>query len=187
MSQRHLIASIVGTVPVLALLGVIGLALLLAAMRIEHDSDTLLPRRTGPFPVGRTSRIWIDNTHSDQPASGKPFMFLVSDHDDVTDPVERRITADVRSVYGRLSPNERLLLRIRGANHFGFSDDAALLRSRVVLRTLRALGIVSIDGRRQLAVTAYWVRSFFDAYLQQPRSSSLRISSSRYPEILVEN
>jgi hypothetical protein len=32
-----------------------------------------------------------------------------------------------------------------------------------VLRMLRRLGILGIDGRRQLAVTAHCVHSFFDA------------------------
>ncbi|MGB8377891.1 MAG: hypothetical protein WCE70_05385 [Rhodanobacteraceae bacterium] len=55
-----------------------------------------------------------------------------------------------------------------------------------MLRILRALDIPGIDGPRQLAVTAYCVLSFLDAYLQRPRISSLRISSPRYPEILLE-
>jgi hypothetical protein len=56
---------------------------------------------------------------------------------------------------------------IPGANHFGFSD-GALLKSHIVLRTLRMLGILGIDGRRQLAVTADCVHNFFDAHLKAP-------------------
>jgi hypothetical protein len=74
---------------------------------------------------------------------------------------------------------------IRGANHFLFSDDGALLKSHIVLRTLLMLGIVGIDGRRQLAVTAYCVHSFFDAYLKQESVSQLQLSSPLYPEIRV--
>jgi hypothetical protein len=74
---------------------------------------------------------------------------------------------------------------IRGANHFLFSDDGALLKSHMVLRTLRLVGILGIDGRRQLAVTAYCVHSFFDAYLEKTAPSQLKISSPLYPEIQV--
>jgi hypothetical protein len=59
------------------------------------------------------------------------------------------------------------------------------LKSHIVLRTLRMLGIVGIDGRRQLAVTAYCVHSFFDAYLKGAGVSRLKISSPLYPEIQV--
>jgi hypothetical protein len=47
------------------------------------------------------------------------------------------------------------------------------------------LGIVGIDGRRQLAVTSHYVHSFFDVYLKGPSSASLKISDPRYPEIQV--
>jgi hypothetical protein len=59
------------------------------------------------------------------------------------------------------------------------------LKSHIVLRTLRMLGIVGIDGRRQLAVTTYCVHSFFDAYLKGTSVSRLNISSPLYPEIQV--
>ena len=81
--------------------------------------------------------------------------------------------------------NGRLWIEIRGANHFLFSDDGALLKSHIVLRALRMFGIVGIDGRRQLAVTAYCLRSFFDAYLKGASASPLNISSPLYPEIQV--
>ena len=115
----------------------------------------------------------------------QPFMFLLSDHGDSSDPVSRQILANIQSIYDRLPPNGRLRIAIRGANHFLFSDDGALLKSRIVLRTLRMLGIVGIDGRRQLAVTAYCVHSFFDAYLKGESVSGLKIASPHYPEIQV--
>jgi hypothetical protein len=59
------------------------------------------------------------------------------------------------------------------------------LKSHIVLRTLRVVGILGIDGRRQLAVTAYCVRRFFDAYLKGSAASRLEISSPLYPEIQV--
>ena len=59
------------------------------------------------------------------------------------------------------------------------------MKSQIVRRTLRLFGILGIDGRRQLAVTAYCVHSFFGAYLQGASVSPLKISSPLYPEIQV--
>jgi dienelactone hydrolase len=115
----------------------------------------------------------------------QPFMFLLSGHGNSSDPEIGQIWANIQSIYDRLPPDGRLRLQIRGANHFLFSDDGALLKSHIVLRTLRMLGIVGIDGRRQLDVTTYCVRSFFDAYLKGASVSRLEISSPLYPEIQV--
>ena len=101
------------------------------------------------------------------------------------DPVDLRIWANIQSIYDRLPPEGRLRIAIHGANHFLFSDDGALLKSHVVLRALRMAGIVGIDGRRQLAVTAYCVHSFFDAYLKGTSAARLDLPSSIYPEIRV--
>jgi predicted dienelactone hydrolase len=115
----------------------------------------------------------------------RPFMFLLSDHSHESDPDGSQIGANIQSIYDRLPLDGRAFIEIRGANHFLFSDDGALLKSHIVLRTLRMLGIVGIDGRRQLAVTAYCVHSFFDAYLKGTSVSRLNISSPLYPEIQV--
>jgi len=115
----------------------------------------------------------------------QPFMFLLSDHGASSDPVSRQILANIQSIYDRLPPDERLRIAIRGANHFLFSDDGALLKSRVVRWTLRRFGMLDIDGRRQLAVTTYCVHSFFDAYLKGASVSRLNLSSPLYPEIQV--
>ena len=115
----------------------------------------------------------------------RPFMFLLSDHSHESGPETLEIKANIQSIYNRLPQDGRAFLEIRGANHFLFSDDGALLKSHIVLRTLRALGIVGIDGRRQLAVTTYCVHSFFDAYLKGTGVSRLNISSPLYPEIQV--
>ncbi len=116
----------------------------------------------------------------------KPFMFLLSDHGDFSSDAEtRQIQADIQSVYDRLPANGRLRVAIRGANHFTFSDDGALLKSRILLGVLRVLGMLGINGRRQLAVTTYCVHTFFDAYLKGSRGSRLNLSSPLYPEIQV--
>jgi dienelactone hydrolase len=135
----------------------------------------------------------------------QPFMFLMSDHGDLPgrrpvrgsgprgrqrDPSHEpaddlRIWANIQSIYDRLPPDGRLLVAIRGANHFLFSDDGALLKSHIVLRALRLAGVVGIDGRRQLAVTAHCVHSFFDTYLRGAGGRPLELRSPLYPEIRV--
>ncbi|SPE43346.1 conserved exported hypothetical protein [Candidatus Sulfopaludibacter sp. SbA3] len=114
----------------------------------------------------------------------KPFMILLSGYGDFSSDAEvRQIQAGIQSVYDRLPPDARVRLTIRGANHFTFNDDGALLKSRLMRGVLRVFGKLSIDGRRQLAVTAYCVRTFFDAYLKGGAASRLGISSPLYPEI----
>jgi hypothetical protein len=93
--------------------------------------------------------------------------------------------ADIQSIYSRLPVNGRLRIVIRGANHFTFSDDGAVIKSHLVRGVLRLFGKLGINGRRQLEVTAYCVHSFFDAYLKGTDGSRLTISSPRYPEIQV--
>jgi predicted dienelactone hydrolase len=114
----------------------------------------------------------------------KPFMFLLSDHRP-SDPETREIEADVQSLYDRLPADGRQRIVIRGANHFTFNDDGALMKSRVVRGLLHLFGKLGIDGRRQLEVTAFCVRTFFDAYLNRPGVVPPDISSTAYPEIQV--
>jgi len=59
------------------------------------------------------------------------------------------------------------------------------LKSRIVRGVLRLSGMLGTDGRRQLAVTAYCVHSFFDAYVKGPGVSRPKIVSPLYPEIQV--
>jgi hypothetical protein len=87
-------------------------------------------------------------------------MFVFSAHIHASDPDSRRVQADIQSLYDRLPSDRRLRVSIRGSNHFTFSDDGALLKSRLVRIVLRMFGQLKIDGSRQLAVTAYCVRSF---------------------------
>ncbi len=91
----------------------------------------------------------------------------------------------MQSIYDRLPPEGRLRISIRGANHFTFSDDGALLKSYVVRGALRVFCKLGIDGRRQLAVTTYCMHTFFDAYLKGTSVSPLNLSSPLYPEIQV--
>lgn len=116
----------------------------------------------------------------------RPFMFLLSGQGDFSSDAEvRQIKADIQSVYDRLPGDARLRIVIRGANHFLFSDDGALLKSRILMWALRTSGVLHIHGRRQLAVTAYCLRSFFDAYLKRPGAAPPQLASPLYPEIQV--
>jgi len=95
----------------------------------------------------------------------RPFLFLLSDHRQDADPENRRILMTIQSLYDRLPPSARALVTLPGANHFLFSDDGALLKSHIVLRVLRTIGVLGLDGRSQLAATATAVRRFLDAHV----------------------
>lgn len=103
----------------------------------------------------------------------QPFLFVLSDH--TGEPGSAQILADVHAIYDRLPAGRRRLSVIPGANHFAFSDDGALLKSRLFRLLLRASGKLRIDSRRQLAITREELHKFFDAQLNaaSPPPSSL--------------
>ena len=110
------------------------------------------------------------------------FMFIFSDHSrELSDPASRQILADIQSIYGRL-PSGRLLITIRRANHFSFSDQM-LLKSHYVIGLLRLFGFGGLDGRRGLAITAEYVHTFFDVYLKDAPAELLNKPSQLYPEV----
>jgi predicted dienelactone hydrolase len=112
----------------------------------------------------------------------QPFMFMLSDHSrELSDPAGRQILADIQSIYGRL-PNGRLLITIRGANHFSFSDQI-LLKSHYVIGLLRIFGFDGLEGRRGLAITAEYVHTFFDVYLKDAPAALLNNPPQLYPEV----
>ena len=111
----------------------------------------------------------------------QPFMFLLGEHEDGPDEETRRVAANIHSIYDRLPTDRRALIVIRGASHYLFSDDA-MLKSPLAMRVMRTLGIVRLDGRRQVAVTAHYISTFFDVYLRGAPASQLQ-SQTAYPEI----
>jgi dienelactone hydrolase len=116
----------------------------------------------------------------------QPFMFLLSDHrgesaDAETPEAIRQAGANIRSIYDRLPIDRRLQITIRGANHFMFSD-GAMLKSPFAMRAMRSLGILRLDGRRQVAVTAHCIRAFFDVYLKGAPASELK-GQLAFPEL----
>lgn len=113
-------------------------------------------------------------------ALSQPFLFLLSDHGDLNDAEGRAVLGDIRSIYDRL-PNGRLLLMIRGANHFSFSDQI-LLKSQYVIRTLRLFQGGPLP-RRGLAITRAYVHTFFDVYLKGAPASQLERLPKAFPEV----
>src|SRR5215470_2410432 len=64
----------------LAILGLLGIALLFGSLWIEHAFPITLPAPTGPFPVGRSIYDWTDQSSVDTlaPVSGTKRELLVS-------------------------------------------------------------------------------------------------------------
>ena len=111
----------------------------------------------------------------------QPFLFLLSDHGDLSAPEPHKVITDLESLYDRL-PNGRLLLFIRGANHFSFSDQI-LLKSQYFVGALQHLQRRALDGPRGLRITTDYVHTFFDVYLRGSPASLLDNLRQAYPEV----
>ena len=61
----HMVKTVIKIVVVLILLAVIGIAVLLGLLLLDHNRDTTLPTPTGPFAVGRTTYAWSDASQAD--------------------------------------------------------------------------------------------------------------------------
>lgn len=59
---NRIVKRVAKAVAVLALIAVAGLAVLLAALWVDHGRSTPLPAPSGPYKVGRTTYIWRDET-----------------------------------------------------------------------------------------------------------------------------
>jgi dienelactone hydrolase len=116
----------------------------------------------------------------------KPFMFLMEGF--ATPAREpnaevRELIAEMRSLYAHLPAGSRQSLAIQGANHFTFGDDGVAVWSGLLLRCLRTLRVLKLDARRQVTITRYAVRTFFDAHLKNGRKTPLTLLSPDYPEL----
>lgn len=112
----------------------------------------------------------------------RPFAFVLSDHGSAVDPESRTIAADIRTVFERLPPSSRWRGSIRGANHFSFSDQM-LARNPVPLWMLRRLGVLTMDPRRGLQVSADVVRRLLEARLAHRLGGALAIRTDDIPEL----
>jgi hypothetical protein len=99
-------------------------------------------------------------------------MFLLSDHGIPKDVESKRILSPIQAIYDRQPHDSRLRIVIRGAHHFTFSDDGARLKSAAFRGVLRVLAGLRIDGRRQVEVTAFAVRTFFDEHLKGAKDTT---------------
>jgi predicted dienelactone hydrolase len=119
----------------------------------------------------------------------KPFMFVLGDHrgevaSSQTPESIRNAGANIQSIYDRLPADRRMMVRIVGANHYLFSDNGALLKSPLAMSVLRTLGVIKLDGRRQVALTSHAVVAFFDVYLKGKRADKLS-TELECPEIEI--
>jgi dienelactone hydrolase len=112
----------------------------------------------------------------------QPFMFLLSDHSGEPESETRTVMANFRSIYDRLPSERRWWIMIRGAGHFRFSD-GAVLQIQPITRVLHTLGIMRLDGRRQVTITEHNIHTFFDVYLKGAPASELG-SQPDYPEVV---
>ena len=109
----------------------------------------------------------------------QPLLVLLSDHHGDSADETRTVLANIRAIYQRLPPGRRLQLTLRGSNHFQFADDAALLKAPILRGILHAVGLLPLDGRRQLDLTTHLVGAFLDVYLQGASATELTTQSSR--------
>jgi predicted dienelactone hydrolase len=95
----------------------------------------------------------------------QPFLFLLSDHGDEWNSPDCTICENIRAAANRI-PGDRLIVTLRGAHHFSFSDEA-LVKSQLLMKTLGALGVTGrLDARTGLAGTTRYAREFFDVHLR---------------------
>jgi dienelactone hydrolase len=115
----------------------------------------------------------------------QPLLVVLSEHRGEPEAEAREVYANIRSIYDRLPDDRRLMITIRGANHFSFSDQI-LLKSHVVMGMLHVIGVIGkLDERRGLAITAEYVHRFFDVYLKGAPINVLRDAAAEYPEVQV--
>lgn len=115
----------------------------------------------------------------------QPCMFLLGDHSREPAGEKTQVMGDIHSIYDRLPSDRRRWIEVRGANHFNFSD-GGVIRSHILMRMLRGLGVVPLDGPRQLEISTYYVTHFFDVYLRGAPLSKLD-DLSDYPEAQSSN
>ena len=111
----------------------------------------------------------------------QPLFSLMSDHRGESDPETRQIVANFSSLFGQLPKEQWSEILIHGSNHYMFSD-AAVLRSPLIMGALRALHVLGIDGRRQIAVAAHFIDTFFDVQLNSAPALGLGRQPG-YPEV----
>jgi hypothetical protein len=115
----------------------------------------------------------------------QPFMFVIADHGQLSDPHPSQIGDNFRSIYQQQPADSRLWITVIGSNHFSFSDQI-LLKSQLLLGAMRRTHVIGgLEGRRGLAITADYVATFFDVYLKGRSRADLDALARKYPEAQV--
>ena len=65
LSRFRPVRWLIKAVAAVAMFCVLGIAVLLGLLLLDHNRDTTLPPPTGPFAVGRTTCVWSDDAHFD--------------------------------------------------------------------------------------------------------------------------
>lgn len=102
----------------------------------------------------------------------QPFLFLGSDHSGEAASETQAVEADIQSIFQRLPRDRRLMVQLRGAGHFGFSDP---VKSPPVLGVINSLRR-GMDSRRQIATSEHFIHAFFDVYLNRAPETALECS-----------
>jgi dienelactone hydrolase len=111
-----------------------------------------------------------------------PFMFLLSDHSKESSAETAPVMAHIRSIYDQSPPDKRVWVSIRGAGHFFFSD-SAMLQFQPIVFMLYRLGIIHLEGRRQVEITQNLISTFFDISLKRSEPVSTLTEKIQYPEV----
>jgi hypothetical protein len=119
----------------------------------------------------------------------QPFLFLIEGGDFSPAGRTRKRDAEADLFFSRIAsiykaqPDKRLMLSVRGTNHFSFGD-VILLKSNYIVRTLQLM-TRGLEVRRGLAITTECVHTFFDVYLKNAPPSLLEGLPRSNPEIQV--
>jgi len=90
--------------------------------------------------------------------------------------------AHIRSIYDQSPADKRVWVSIRDAGHFRFSD-GAMLQFQPIVSVLHSLGIMHLEGRRQVEITQKLIRTFFDDCLKGTAPCSALREKIQYPEV----
>lgn len=110
---------------------------------------------------------------------GKPFMFILSQHQQNESYFQE--VNKIQSVYNGLK-QDGYLLEISKAAHASFEDNAVFFSP-----ILKAIGVFgTMNGKRGLQITNFYVTTFFDKYLKNINSDFLKQKPSEYPEVKIQ-
>ena len=109
----------------------------------------------------------------------KPFMFLLADHQDETDPVSVQIKSNIEKIYNSI-PENRYWIYLEGAQHFNFSD-MPFQKEFLLSRLSGATG--SIGSKHGLEVISSCLLVFFNEYVKGQASIKISDLSKQHPEI----